>query len=317
MRRSNNNNNNNRSRNNNIDPYSDIPNENPDGDDDAIPPYFLKLLGPLAPILLGDDLDDPEELQNRLRLYSLAVLGTSSFFWTWAAYNTIGLRSSGGFDLGVASFLGSGASSVRLLRSSQGGKCYDRNRKFGCFGKKDEKDIDDDNEEDEVDMYGIRKSNNSRGRRDDNNDPADHTPPSKRLRVFAALTQGAVVANYMLGMLFAFTAGTRVYIFFATYCFLFSMLWLIVAFSGWVLVAFYREALRREYGEEILYPPQSRLGGRGLFWGCLVYLTNRANGHSGAEADNDTNYDDDDDEEEDDIDEELRALYEGGSGYTA
>ena len=83
MRRSNNNNNNNRSRNNNIDPYLDIPNENPDGDDDAIPPYFLKLLGPLAPILLGDDLDDPEELQNRLRLYSLAVLGTSSFFWIW------------------------------------------------------------------------------------------------------------------------------------------------------------------------------------------------------------------------------------------
>jgi len=279
MRRSNNNNNNNRSRNNNIDPYSDIPNENPDGDD---------------PILLGDDLDDPRKLQNRLRLYSLAVLGTSSFFWIWTAYNTVGLCSSGGFDLGEASFLGSGASSVRLLRSSQGGKCYDRNRKFGCFGKKDKNDIDDDNEEDEVDMYGIHKSNN-RGRRDDN-DPANHIPPSKRQHVFVALPQGTVVANYMLGILFAFTAGTCVYIFFATYFFLFSILWLIVAFSGWVLVVFYQEALRRENGEEILYPPQSRLGGRGFFWGCLVFLTNRANGHSGAEADNDTNYDDDDDE---------------------
>ena len=68
------------------------------------------------------------------------------------AYYTVGLRNSGVFDLGVASFLGSGASSVRLFCSLHGGRCYDWNRKFGCFGKKDENDIDDDNEEDEVDM---------------------------------------------------------------------------------------------------------------------------------------------------------------------
>mmetsp|Transcript_41918 Transcript_41918/g.75541 ORF Transcript_41918/g.75541 Transcript_41918/m.75541 type:complete len:296 (-) Transcript_41918:102-989(-) len=275
-------------------PYSNIFNENSD-DSDSIPPYYLKILGPLAPILLSDDYNDLEELQNRLRIYAVSVLGTSAFFWLWALYNSFHLRSSGGFDLGVASFFGSGISSSLLLRSSLGGRCYDRNRRCGCCGEKTEK------ENDEVDVYG-RKSN----RRDD---APSYAPPGKRLRAFAVLTQVTVVANYLLGVLFAFTAGSRVYVYFATYCFIFSLLWAIVAFSGWVLVGVYREAVGRAYGEEFLNGPSRP--GRGLLWGCLVALTNRSAG-DGAEVDNSYYHD----EEDDMIDDELRALYEGRGGYT-
>ena len=277
-------------------PYSDnLFNENID-DDDGIPQLPLKILGPFAPILLSDDHSNPEKLQDRLRLFALSVLSTSIFFWVWAMYNTYHLRnSSGGFDLGVLSFFGSGISSALLLRSALGGKCYDRDRRFGCGRKKDKYD-------DELDMYGIKKTR----RRDDV--APNHSPPSTYLRAFMVLTQLTVVANYMLGILFSFTAGSRVYVYFATYCIIFSILWLVVAFAGWTLVTVYREAVRRAYGEEVLDgPPRRHIS---IWRSILIALTNRFIGQEAAM--NDRYYEDDEDE----IDDELRALYEGRGGYT-
>mmetsp|Transcript_3041 Transcript_3041/g.6669 ORF Transcript_3041/g.6669 Transcript_3041/m.6669 type:complete len:299 (+) Transcript_3041:96-992(+) len=276
--------------------YLNIFDQNPHHDNDGIPPYSLKILGPLAPILLSDDYSDPEKLQNNLRIYTVSVLGTSAFFWLWAFYNTFHLRnSSGGFDLGLVSFFGSGISSVLLLRSALGGKCHDRNQRFGCCG---EKEVNENNVE--VDVYGIRKLN----RRRDDATPI-HAPPGTSLRAFVAMTQATVVANYLLGILFALTAGTRVYVYFATYCFIFSLLWLMVAYAGWVLISVYREAVGRTYGEEVLNGPRQRTG---LCRGCLIALTNRS---AYSETVDDNYYD-----EEDDIDDELRALYEGRGGYT-
>lgn len=297
MRRSSNSYNPTTSRNHN--PYSGIFNDDDsdDDNDDISQALHLKILGPLAPILLSNEPSNPEELQNRMRIYAVSILGTSAFFWLWALFNTYHLRSSGGFDLGVVSFLGSGISSVLLLRSALGGgKCYDRNQRYGCCGKNDM------NENDEVDMYGERKSKN--GRMDA--DPSNHAPPGTHLRYFVVLSQIAVVANYFVGILFAFTAGgTRVYVYFATYCIIFLILWLIVAYAGWVIVTVYREAVGRVYGELVLNgPPRLSLYRRGL-----ISLTNRTGGFGSAAND-------DYEHEEDDIDDELRALYEGLGGYT-
>lgn len=256
----------------------------------------LKLLGPLAPVLLSNDVDDLERLRDRLRIFALSVMGTSAFFWTWALYNTRHLMiKHGGFDMGVFSFLGSGASSAFLLRSSLGGRWCCRPRR-----------TDAPKDDDVADVYG-RLSN---GRHDDA--APNHAPPGEFLRAFAVLTQLAVVANYMLGILFAFTAGSRVYVYFATYCFVFSILWSIAAFSCWVLITVYREAVRRAYGDEYINgPPRPR--SRGLLWRCLVCLMNRST--AGQYASNGVT-EDEDDYREDDIDDELRALVEGGR-YTS
>ena len=245
---------------------------------DGLPRYSLKILGPLAPILLSDDYSDPEKLQNRLRVYSVVMLVTSTFFWEWALYNSFHLhRKSGGFDLGIVSFFGSGVSSSFLLRSASGGKCCDRKQRLGCCGK----------------MIG------SDGIRDN---ATLHSPPGIFLLSFAVCTQLTVAANYMLGILFAFTAGERIYVYFATYCVIFFLMWLFAAYCGWVLVIAYREAVVRAYGKDILNGPS----GVGLLRSALIALANR----STSEAINITSH-----EEEDDIDDELRSLYEGRGGY--
>ncbi|KAL3810138.1 hypothetical protein ACHAXA_005287 [Cyclostephanos tholiformis] len=259
---------------------------------DGLPRYSLKILGPLAPILLSNDYNDPEELQNRLRLYSVLLLGTSIFFWSWAIYNTLHLRiESGGFDLGVFSFFGSGASSSFLLRSASSGKCCDGNQRFGCCCKKNRSDSGIENE-----MHSIRLPNR------DLDEATIHAPPGIFLLACVVLTQLTVAANYMLGILFSFTAGEKIYVYFATYCSIFSLLWLLVAYSGWVLIIAYRASVARAYGKDSLNGPSSV----GLLRGALIALANR----STREVIDNRSY-----EEEDDIDDELRALYEGRGGY--
>lgn len=49
----------------------------------------------------------------KMRRFAKTVLALSVFFWSWAVYNTFTMKS--GFDLGVASFALSAASSIHLL----------------------------------------------------------------------------------------------------------------------------------------------------------------------------------------------------------
>lgn len=243
------------------------------------PPYSRNSVGK---IFLSND-DDPETLQKKLRLYSASLLGTSAFFWLWALYNTYHLRNGpGGFDLGVFSFFGSGVSSALLLRSALGGKC--------CCG---EEKVD---KSEDVDNYGIRRPNQTTDR------ALTHAPPGKCLRAFVALTHLTVAANYMLGILFAFTAGPRIYIYFASYCVIFSLLWLVAAYAGLVLMRLYREAVVRAFGKDVKGPPSS------LFRSAFGALTNLSEIQS--------SYDDDDEEDDNMVNAELRLLYEGSDPYS-
>ena len=278
--------------------------------DELLPPYAQTILGTtLTPILLSEDYYNHIELQNRLRIYSLCILSISIFFWCWAVLNTLHLRKNSddgksGLDLGVVSFLGSALSSLLLLRCSLGGKCYDRKQTFGCFGKKkkvkgnnsDKNDNDDDD---------TTQSNSS---------PRDHSPPGTWLRWFTVLTQLAVAANYMLGVLFALTAGSHIYIYFGSYCVLFSLLWLTIAYSGFVIVYVYRKALGRAG-----YQESQRIS---LFRSILIFLTSSVveshqetrGGRRGGRRNSNNGYYEDK-EMGDDIDEELLALT-SGRGYT-
>ena len=277
-------------------------------DDELLPPYAQSILGQtLTPILLSEDYYNHIELQNRLRIYSLCILSISIFFWCWAVLNTLHLRKNSedgksGLDLGVVSFLGSALSSLLLLRCSLGGKCYDRKQTFGCFGKKKVKGNNNDNDDDDD-----TSSNSS---------PRDHSPPGNWLRWFAVLTQLAVAANYMLGVLFAMTAGTHIYIYFGTYCFLFSLLWLAVAYTCFVLVYVYRKALGRAYGFDFL-EPRNRIS---LLRSVLLFLTSSGVVETpgldrGSRRAGNSNGYYEDEEMGDDIDEELLALT-SGRGYT-
>lgn len=268
--------------------YSGVFKSNVIEKEDDAQPHSLGRVGKLL-FSYNSGNDDPEKLKTMLRLYSISLLGTSTFFWVWAIYNTYHLRNGsggGGFDLGILSFFGTGVSSALLLRSALGGKC--------CGGREGK----DANKSDEVEIYGT----NSKQDQNVDRTSSMHSPPGKHLRAFAVLTQLTVVANYMLGILFAFTAGPRIYVYFATYCVVFSLTWLVAAYIGWVLMRLYKEAVIRTYGEDAKGPPSS------LFRSAFLALTNL----SGVQS----NYDDDDEEEEDVVNEELRSLYEGRGTYS-
>jgi len=261
-------------------------------------PRSVRVLGPLAPILLSRDRANPEALQNRLRIYSLCLIGFSTFFWCWALLNTYHLRKSGGFDLGIFSFFGSVVSSTLLLRSSLGGKWYDKNQKYGCCGKRGDADDDDD------DLY-LGSGRNSADGNNNNTASKRHSPPRQVLRVFVVVTQFAVVCNYLLGLLFAFTAGKKVYVYFATYCSIFTVLWLIICYAGFVLVKVYGEAVGKAYGEEELNDGKSA-GRRGGSCVRRILLSLVQRSSVGAAPAPRKYYQ----EEDDEIDQELMALVE-------
>ena len=212
---------------------------------------------------------DVDELQRKLRVFARTVLLTSLFFWLWAIYNTQHLqRHGGGFDLGCLSFGGTSVSSLMLLRCANGNRL--------C--KRKEKDDDD-----EVDGGGVDYA-------------SKHSVPSVHLRTFAVATQVAVAANYLLGIVFAFKAGSRVYVYFASYCSVFSLLWIFTSMSTWVMIQLYRESIRQSFGDDMLRTPRRR--------GCLYWILINTQGIREKPIFGD-------EQEEDVIDDELRALYEG------
>lgn len=279
-----------------------------------------------------------DALRHRLRIYSIFILATSIFFWIWAVLNTVHLRRRGGgggsddggtttmmMDLGIISFLGTMVSASCLLRRSvlpttkSVGYCCCCCRGGGGGGR-------------------MIESN-------DNNNHT-HAPPGKCLRTFTILTQLTVVANYVLGILFAFTAGggadrnNVVYVYFATYCTIFALLWVLAAYVGWVIITVYKEvvAIREVDNEEDIQLHHHQSRRRRRFNGiCQQLLQNlllaawMGNTHhqSKTERQQDQqeqhrrqqqqqqqykiNYDDD---EEDVMDDELLAILKGQGGYS-
>ncbi len=285
-------------------PYSGMYNENTSGGSSDFIQTYLNILGPsLTTFLLSKDYTNPDELQRRLRIYSLILLVSSIFFWFWAIYNTWYLRTTNGagMDLGIFSFLGTIISSAWLLHASLGGKWYDEEQRLGCFGKLKKKGDNDDF------LFG---GNARRGK--DADAASKHCPPGKCLRIYVIMTQVVVVANYLLGLLFALTAGRRVYVYFATYCFTFSLLWISVAFAGWVIVEFYRNAVSFSYGKDQM---DSGRDCGGLLWKNINSLRDYVFG--APDYYDDGGYSDDgfEDDDEEEIDDELKALFKG-SGYS-
>jgi hypothetical protein len=63
---------------------------------------------------------------------------------------------------------------------------------------------------------------------------------------------------HVLGLLFAFTAGEHVYIYFASYCTIFVHLWLLASYVGWVIVTVYKEAVIHGEDDEVVETNQLR-----------------------------------------------------------
>jgi len=204
-------------------------------------------------------------------------------------------------DLGIFSFFGTTTSSVWLLHSSLGGKWYDKEQRLGCFGKMNKQRDDNDF------LFGVDAK---RGR--DVDAASKHAPPGKCLRIYVIVTQVVVVANYLLGLLFAMTAGRRVYVYFATYCFTFSLMWMSAAFAGWVIVEFYRNAVSFSYGKDVM---DSGRDCGGLLWKRINALKDYVFGAPEYYDNGDYSDDDFEDDEEEEIDDELKALFQG-SGYS-
>ena len=131
----------------------------------------------------------------------------------------------------------------------------------------------------------------------------------------------------MLGTIFAFTAGKRVYVYFATYCIVFSIIWIAAAYVGWAIGGSYNEAAIRKYGgreEEEDDDAKSRgrrssssigrqqLPGPLMAWMNNNLYTQRHHDDNNICSTTNTSYYD----EEDDIDNELLAILKGQGSYT-
>jgi hypothetical protein len=278
------------------------------------------------------DYDNPDVLQHRLRIYSTFILATSLFFWIWAMLNTIHLRrnnsNAGGggggmmmMDLGLISFFGTGVSASCLLRNSSrsvfsaaAAAAAVLHKYCSCCRRT-------------TTNTGVISSDMVEHNNNKTTIPHHlHTPPGKCLRTFTLLTQLTVVANYMLGLLFAFTAGEHVYIYFASYCTIFVHLWLLASYVGWVIVTVYKEAVIHEYGEddEVVETNQLRRNssiGQQLRNLLIAWImnNNNSNHHQSKTVRQQQHYNDKNKmnyDEEDDIDDELLAILKGQGGYS-
>ncbi|KAL7513911.1 hypothetical protein ACHAXN_012876 [Cyclotella atomus] len=258
--------------------------------------HYQRRLGPLSNILLTDDPTNPDILQRRIRRHSSLLMVTSLFFWSWAMYNTFHLRKSNenALDLGIFSFAGTAVSSLFMLRMALGGTFF-----VCCKKRKSSGNNEDDG------IY-LEKGKKKTG-------DVDHSFPGGCLRLFTLMTQLIVMVNYLLGLLFAMTAGKKVYIYFATYCSIFSILWLVIAISSWNVLGAYRESVRSAFGDEFINKKsRSRHGVLAcLLAYCYRRLTAGKQKAGGGENDDEMN----EDEENDEIDDELKALYGSGKRY--
>ena len=101
------------------------------------------------------------------------------------------------------------------------------------------------------------------------------------------------------------------YVYFATYCSIFSALWMCTCYAGFAVVKAYREAVGIAYGEEALNDGKSSARRVSCLRRVLLILVNRS-----AIPSTSTSYDDDDDED-DEIDQELMALVDDkGTRYS-
>ena len=138
--------------------------------------HYQRRLGPLSTPLLTDDPSNPDRLQKRIRIYSILLLLTSIFFWSWAMYNTRHLRRTNvkALDLGIVSFFGTALSSLCMLRMAYGGTLF-----FCC--KRRGKIMTTNNEQN--DGYYLE------GHRKSSRDVVDHSPPGCFLQRFTLMVR--------------------------------------------------------------------------------------------------------------------------------
>jgi len=163
----------------------------------------------------------PKEHIQRLNIFSICCTAVSIFFWVWAIINTMNME---GTDLGIFSFFGSGLSSAYLYYRT---KCVNET----SSGNSD-------------DASGSRSSR--RGSRIEQ----DFKPIGIWGRRLIVATYWIVSANYALGVFFAFNIGDSVLVYFATYCIIFTILWMMVALIGWMLIGRTMNLVISSIGEE-------------------------------------------------------------------
>lgn len=112
------------------------------------------------------------------------------------------------------------------------------------------------------------------------------------------------------------TAGKKVYIYFATYCSSFSILWLLITISSWNVLGAYKESIRLAFGDEFINKKsRSRYGPLALCNCLLAYCYRRLTAGKQKEGGGGNDDEMNDDEEDDEIDDELKALYGSGKRY--
>lgn len=73
------------------------------------------------------------------------------------------------------------------------------------------------------------------------NGPGGSVVATTPTRVIVTISHSLVFLNYCLGILYAFNVGNYIYVGFATYCIIFSFLWLYAAIRGYTLLSRLRE----------------------------------------------------------------------------
>lgn len=145
----------------------------------------------------------PKEHIRRLNIFATCIIAISIFFWVWAVINT---RNMDGVDLGIVSFFGSGVASTYVYYRT---KCANESR---------------------------NRRNEASGSRRGDRIEQDFKPIGIWGRRLIVLTYWIVCANYMLGAWFAFHISDSVLVKFAVYCIVFTVLWMMIALIGWMLI---------------------------------------------------------------------------------